>query len=198
MPRTASIHRKTNETEVRLELNLDGSGSARIATPVGFLNHMLELFARHGLFDLSVEAAGDVEIDDHHTVEDVGICLGTALADAVGDKKGITRYGHWTLPMDETLVTTAVDFSGRVAFVWNVPIPVEKIGSFDAQLGKEFWNAVASYGRMNFHAVLHYGENGHHILEAVFKSAARSLRSAVTLDPRAAGAVPSTKGTLST
>jgi imidazoleglycerol-phosphate dehydratase len=198
MPRIAAVHRKTNETEVRLELNLDGSGSARVSTPVGFLNHMLELFARHGLFDLSVEAKGDVQVDDHHTVEDVGICLGSALADAVGDKKGIARYGHCTLPMDETLATTAVDLSGRVAFVWNVPIPVEKIGAFDAQLGKEFWNAVASYGRMNFHAVLHHGENGHHILEAVYKSAARSLRAAVALDPRSDGAVPSTKGTLST
>lgn len=196
MARTANIHRKTTETEVRLELDLDGSGSARIETPVGFLNHMLELFARHGLFDLVVEATGDTHIDDHHTVEDVGICLGTALADAVGDKKGITRYGHWTLPMDETLVTTALDLSGRVAFVWNVAMLTEKIGTFDTQLAREFWNAVASYARMNFHAVLHHGENSHHIVEAIFKSAARSLRMATTIDPRASGAVPSTKGTL--
>lgn len=196
MGRSASIHRTTSETEIRLELDLDGSGAAAIQTPVGFLNHMLEIFARHAMFDLTVVATGDTQIDDHHTVEDVGICLGMALANAVGDKRGIARYGHWTLPMDETLVTTAVDLSGRVAFAWSVSLPTEKIGTFDAQLAREFWNAVTSQARMNFHALLHYGGNSHHIVEAVFKSAARSLRMAVTFDARAANLVPSTKGTL--
>lgn len=196
MGRSASIHRKTNETEIRLELDLDGAGKSSIDTPVGFLNHMLDLFARHGMFDLSVQATGDTHIDDHHTVEDVGICLGLALADAVGDKRGIQRYGHCTLPMDETLVTTAVDLSGRVAFVWNVALPTEKIGAFDTQLAREFWNGVAGHARLNFHALLHHGENSHHIVEAVFKSAARSLRLAVSQDPRAMHLVPSTKGTL--
>ena len=196
MARTASIVRKTTETDIRATLDLDGSGKAQVETGVGFLDHMLELFARHGMFDLAVEARGDTRIDDHHTVEDIGICLGLALAEAVGDKSGIARYGHMTLPMDETLLTTAVDLSGRSCFVWQVTIPTEKIGSFDSQLAEEFWKAVTDNARMNFHALLHHGRNGHHIVEALFKCAARSIRQAVAVDPRAVGSVPSTKGSL--
>jgi len=195
MPRTATISRTTNETSIELELNLDGEGNAEIATGVGFLDHMLDLLARHALFDLTVRAEGDLDVDQHHTVEDVGICLGEALHKAVGDKAGITRYGDMTLPMEETLVTVALDFSGRTAFHFNAEFPTEKIGTFDSQLVKEFWNAVASNARMNLHVLLHYGENGHHIAEAVFKAAARAMRSAVTVDQRNRG-IPSTKGTL--
>lgn len=196
MARKSTIQRKTGETEIQLELNLDGQGHAAIESGVGFLDHMLDLFAKHSRFDLSVKAKGDCHIDDHHTVEDIGICLGSALCEAVGDKRGIVRYGSMMLPMDETLVTTALDLSGRVAFVWNVEIPTEKIGNFDSQLAQEFWMAVAANAKMNFHANLHYGTNSHHIVEAVFKSAARSLRQAVNIDPHEAGQVPSTKGTL--
>jgi imidazoleglycerol-phosphate dehydratase len=195
MSRTATISRTTNETTIELELNLDGSGNAEISTGVGFFDHMLDLLARHALFDLRVSADGDLAVDDHHTVEDVGICLGQALLEAVGDKAGIARYGHMTLPMEETLVTVALDLSGRIAFRYNAAIPTEKIGSFDAQLVKEFWHAVASNARMNLHVLLHYGENAHHISEAVFKATARALRAAVSIDPRQTG-VPSTKGTL--
>jgi imidazoleglycerol-phosphate dehydratase len=194
MARTASIDRQTKETQIQLSINLDGTGTSKIDTPVGFLNHMLDLFAKHSLIDLEVTAKGDTHIDDHHTVEDIGISLGLALVEALGDKRGIHRYGSCILPMDETLITTALDLSGRVAFVWKVPIPSEKIGTFDTELAREFWNGVTSYGRMNFHALLHHGENSHHIVEALFKSAARALRQAVTIDPRAAGQVPSTKG----
>lgn len=196
MARTASIDRRTKETQIQLSINLDGTGTSKIDTPVGFLNHMLDLFAKHSLIDLEVTAKGDTHIDDHHTVEDIGISLGLALAEALGDKRGIHRYGSCILPMDETLITTALDLSGRVAFVWKVTIPSEKIGTFDTELAREFWNGVTSYGRMNFHALLHHGENSHHIVEALFKSAARSLRQAVTHDPRAAGQVPSTKGVI--
>lgn len=195
MTRTASITRKTKETSVELELNLDGSGQADVHTGVGFFDHMLDLLARHGLFDLKIAAEGDLDVDQHHTVEDVGICLGQALAQAVGDKAGISRYGHFTLPMEETLSTVALDLSGRSAFCFKAEFPTEKIGEFDAQLVKEFWNAVASNARMNYHALLHYGENGHHIAEAIFKASARALRQAVAIDPRQQG-VPSTKGTL--
>lgn len=196
MARSATIDRRTNETQISLTLDLDGQGTSQISTPVGFLNHMLDLFARHSGCDLTVDAQGDTHIDDHHTVEDVGICLGLALQQAVGDKRGIQRYGSSILPMDETLVTTAVDLSGRVAFVWKVPITAEKIGTFDSELAREFWNAVAGHARMNYHALLHHGENAHHIVEAVFKSSARSIRQAVALDPRFANQVPSTKGSI--
>jgi len=195
MPRTAAISRTTNETSIELELNLDGTGNAEISTGVGFFDHMLDLLARHALFDLRISADGDLAVDDHHTVEDVGICLGQALLEAIGDKAGIARYGHMTLPMEETLVTVALDLGGRIAFCYNAAIPTEKIGTFDAQLVKEFWHAVASNARMNLHVLLHYGENAHHISEAVFKATARALRSAVAIDPRQTG-VPSTKGTL--
>ncbi|MFQ5734100.1 MAG: imidazoleglycerol-phosphate dehydratase HisB [Planctomycetaceae bacterium] len=195
MTRTATISRKTNETAIDLSLNLDGSGRADVDTGVGFFDHMLDLLARHALFDLTVSAKGDLEVDQHHTVEDVGICLGGALNEALGDKAGIARYGHMTLPMEETLVTVALDLSGRIAFCYDAPIAAEKIGAFDSQLVKEFWSAVANNARMNHHVLLHYGENGHHISEAVFKATARALRQAVSTDARQTG-VPSTKGSL--
>ncbi|MBL9123240.1 MAG: imidazoleglycerol-phosphate dehydratase HisB [Planctomycetaceae bacterium] len=195
MPRTATIRRQTAETKIDLELNLDGTGQSRIATGVGFFDHMLTLWARHSACDLTVQAVGDLEVDQHHTVEDVGICLGQVLRQALGDKAGIRRYGHFTLPMDETLVTTAVDFSGRHALVFTAEFPTEKIGDFDAQLVEEFWQAVSGAGLANLHILLHYGRNSHHISEAIFKSAARAMRMAIELDPRMTG-VPSTKGTL--
>lgn len=195
MSRTATIDRKTNETDVQLELDLDGSGTADIATGVGFFDHMLTLFAKHGAFDLKVRAQGDLQVDAHHTVEDVGICLGQAIRQALGDKAGIRRYGHFTLPMEETLVTVALDLSGRYYLVFQAPIPVAKIGDFDSELVEDFWQAVAANALCNFHVVLHHGRNSHHIAEAIFKSSARALRMAVELDPRMTG-VPSTKGTL--
>lgn len=195
MSRAATIERATSETKIRLTLNLDGTGEARIATGVGFFDHMLTLFAKHGLFDLAVEAMGDLHIDQHHTVEDVGICLGQAIAEAVGDKRGIVRYGHMTLPMEETLFTTALDLSNRVKFVFNVKFPHAKVGDFDTELIEEFWHSVAANARMNLHLLLHYGTNGHHIAEAGFKATARALRVATTLDPRQTG-VPSSKGAL--
>lgn len=196
MTRNAVIDRKTSETSIHLELSLDGEGKNQLATGVGFLDHMLDLMSRHALFNLSVQAAGDLHIDDHHTVEDIGICLGQALADAVGDKRGIYRYGHMTLPMDETLATVALDLSGRSAFVWKVDLPPQKIGTFDSALAEEFWCAVSRSARMNLHVLLHHGGNAHHVLEAIFKAAGRALRQAVATDPRAAGMVPSTKGSL--
>lgn len=195
MARTASRTRKTNETDISLELNLDGSGNSQLDTGIGFFDHMLDLLTRHALWDLSLRAEGDLQVDQHHTVEDVGICLGEALNEALGDKSGITRYGHITLPMEETLVSVAVDLSGRTAFVYKADIPQEKIGTFDAQLVKEFWNAVAANARLNLHVLLWHGENAHHIAEAVFKGTARALRQAVAIDPRQSG-VPSTKGSL--
>jgi len=194
-PRTAEIHRKTNETDIQLSLTLDGTGKAEINTGVGFLDHMLTLFAKHGLFDLKVEAVGDLHIDDHHTVEDVGICLGKCLLEAIGDKAGITRYGSMTLPMEETLVTSALDLSGRMWFVYRAEFPTEKIGTFDVQLVREFWQSVSSNALMNLHLLLHHGENSHHNAEGLFKATARALRQAITIDPRQPG-VPSTKGTL--
>ena len=195
MTRVGQIDRKTNETDIHLELNLDGTGIANVSTGVGFLDHMLELFTRHGAFDLDVDATGDLHIDQHHTVEDVGICLGAALAEAVGDKAGIHRYGHFTLPMDETLVTSALDLSGRSAFVYKVEFPTAKIGDFDSELVEEFWNAFVGNAACNLHLVLHHGRNSHHISEAVFKATARALKVAVSDDPRTEG-VPSTKGAL--
>lgn len=195
MSRTAAIERRTAETQITLSLDLDGHGQTDIRTGVGFLDHMLTLLARHGLFDLAVIAEGDLHVDQHHTVEDVGICLGQALRKAVGDKKGINRYGSMTLPMEETLVTSAVDLSGRFWFVDDFRFPTEKIGEFDAQLVEVFWQAVAANALMNLHLVLHHGENSHHIAEAIFKSTARALRQAVAFDPREQG-VPSSKGTL--
>jgi imidazoleglycerol-phosphate dehydratase len=195
MTREARITRKTGETEITLALNLDGTGRAQIATGIGFLDHMLNLLAKHALFDLEVVAHGDLHVDYHHTAEDVGICLGQALKQAVGDKLGLTRYGSLTLPMEETLVTSALDLSGRTKFVFKVEFPTEKIGQFDTELVEEFWYAVASNAAMNLHLVLHHGTNSHHIAEATFKATARALRQAVTIDPRQTG-VPSSKGTL--
>ena len=194
--RVAKIERRTAETEVALELNLDGTGQANVATGVGFLDHMLTLLARHGLFDLTVRAQGDVHVDFHHTVEDVGICLGRAIRDALGDKRGLTRYGSLALPMEETLMTTAVDLSGRAWLVVQVRFPTEKIGAFDTELVETFWQAVAANGLFNLHFVLHHGSNSHHIAEAMWKGFARALRQAVAIDPRERD-VPSSKGTLS-
>jgi imidazoleglycerol-phosphate dehydratase len=195
MPRTATITRKTTETDVHLVLNIDGSGKAEVATGVGFLDHMLTHIARHGFFDLKVACRGDTHIDSHHTVEDVGICLGKALAQALGDKSGIRRFGDCTLPMDESLVTAAVDLSGRPYLVWRADVPLETLGTFSSQLAEEFWRAVSSSGLLTLHVVLHHGRNTHHIVEAIFKACARALRAAVETDPRGAG-VPSTKGVL--
>ncbi len=196
MARKATIQRKTGETEIELSFDIDGSGNVEIETGVGFLDHMLTLFAKHGLFDLSVKAIGDLQVDHHHTVEDIGICLGKAIQQAIGDKQGITRYGSMTLPMDETLVTVALDLSGRVWFENRFAFPTEKIGEFDTQLVAEFFQAFAANSLMNLHVVLHHGANSHHISEAIFKATARALRFAATVDPRQTG-VPSSKGTLS-
>ncbi|WP_406697090.1 imidazoleglycerol-phosphate dehydratase HisB [Singulisphaera sp. Ch08] len=193
--RTAEIVRKTRETDIRLTLDLDGTGRSEVATGVGFLDHMLELFARHGLMDLTVTCKGDLHIDDHHSTEDIGICLGQAIDRALGNRAGIRRYGHTVLPMDETLVTSAVDLGGRPFWVWNAPMPSPKIGTFDTELVADFWQAVCTQGRMNLHVLLHYGRNSHHISEAIFKGLARTLRMACERDPRT-DAVPSTKGSL--
>jgi imidazoleglycerol-phosphate dehydratase len=195
MPRTAQIQRRTAETDISLSLNLDGSGQGQIATGVGFFDHMLTLLAKHSLFDLAVTAKGDLQVDQHHTVEDVGICLGQGIKQALGDKACIRRYGHFTLPMEETLVTTAIDLSGRYAFAFGVQFSSSKIGDFDSELVEDFWQATAANALCNLHVLLHYGRNSHHISEAIFKSLARSLRMAVEPDPRSPG-VPSTKGTL--
>lgn len=195
MSRTARIERKTAETEISLDLNLDGTGQAAVATGIGFFDHMLTLLAKHAAIDLSVDAKGDLHVDQHHTVEDVGICLGQALRQALGDKSGIRRYGHFTLPMEETLATVAVDLSGRYYFVFQAKFPAAKIGDFDSELVEDFWQALSANALCNLHVLVHYGRNSHHISEAVFKAAARALRMAVETDPRMAG-VPSTKGTL--
>lgn len=193
--RRAEVARKTRETDIRLGLDLDGSGRAEVSTGVGFLDHMLELFAKHALIDLSAHCRGDVQVDDHHSTEDVGIALGQALDRALGDKAGIVRYGHCVLPMDEALVTCAVDLGGRPFFAWTAPMPSPKIGTFDSELVAEFWRAVATNARMNLHVLLHYGSNTHHVSEAIFKGLARALRAAAGRDPRSQ-AVPSTKGVL--
>ena len=195
MPRISTINRKTNETQIDLSLDLDGTGKFDLATGVGFFDHMLTHVAKHGLFDLNVKCAGDLHIDAHHSVEDVGICFGKALAQALGDKTGIRRYGSATVPMDETLVTAAVDLSGRPFLVWNADVANETLGTFHSSLGEEFWRAVSSAGAFNLHVILHHGRNTHHILEAIFKAIARALRAATELDPRASG-IPSTKGVL--
>ncbi|HEY4311388.1 MAG TPA: imidazoleglycerol-phosphate dehydratase HisB [Pirellulales bacterium] len=195
MARTAKISRQTAETQIELALDLDGSGLAQVSTGVGFFDHMLTLLARHGALDLTVHAQGDLHVDQHHTVEDVGICLGQALRQALGDKAGIRRYGHFTLPMEETLVTSAVDLSGRYFLIFHAEFTRAKIGDFDSELVEDFWQAVAANALMNLHIVLHHGRNNHHIAEAIFKGTARALRMAVEADPRMTG-IPSTKGTL--
>jgi imidazoleglycerol-phosphate dehydratase len=196
MSRTATVERKTSETQIRVELDLDGTGKYQISTPLPFLSHMVEQLSRHGLFDLTVDAKGDVEIDGHHTTEDLGIALGKAFSDALGDKKGIRRYGSATLPMDEALVTCALDLSGRPFFVWRVPIPKAKLGNFDTELAEIFFEGFARGLQCNLHVKLHEGDNLHHIIEISFKALARALREATERDPRVLG-VPSTKGTLS-
>ena len=195
MPRTATIRRQTAETTIDLTLNLDGSGSHTLATGVGFFDHMLTHLAKHGLFDLAVKCQGDLHVDAHHTVEDVGICLGKCLAQALGDKAGIRRYGSATVPMDETLVTAAVDLSGRPFLVWKADVPNELLGTFHSSLAEEFWRAVSSAGGLTLHVVLHHGKNTHHIVEAAFKAVARALRAATEPDSRGTG-IPSTKGVL--
>ena len=195
--RTATIDRKTKETQITLTLDLDGSGRAQIKTGVGFFDHMLDLLAKHSLIDLTVEANGDLHVDQHHTVEDVGICIGQALEKAVGDKKGIYRYGWAIVPMDESLAQIALDLSGRPAFVQNVPFKGPLIGEFAVELVEEFFKAVATTAKMNLHIHVPYGSNNHHMAEAIFKGFAKALRQAVSIDERAKDSVPSTKGSLS-
>ena len=195
MTRTAKIDRKTAETDIQLQLILDGTGKSDIATGVGFFDHMLTLLGKHAAFDLEIRAAGDLHVDQHHTVEDVGICLGMAVREALGDKAGIRRWGHFTLPMDEVLVTSAVDLGGRPYFVFNVDFPTQKIGDFDSELIEDFWQAFSVNAAANLHITAHYGRNSHHLAEGVFKGTARALRMAVQADDRISG-VPSTKGTL--
>jgi len=195
MARTATIDRKTAETDIQLALNVDGAGQADVATGVGFFDHMLTLMAKHAAIDLTVKAAGDLHVDQHHTVEDVGICLGQALKQALGDKAGIRRYGSFSLPMEETLASVAVDLSGRYYLVFNAQFPAAKIGDFDSELVEDFWQAVAANALCNLHVNVPYGRNSHHVSEAIFKATARALRMAVEPDPRMTG-VPSTKGTL--
>ena len=194
--RTASIQRTTNETRIALVLNLDGTGKSEICSGVGFLDHMLTLLSRHGGLDLEVTCHGDTQVDDHHSVEDIGICLGQAFTQALGDKRGITRYGQFLLPMDETLVLCACDLSGRDYLGWAVELPAAKVGDFDTELAKEFWLAFVRSCPASIHIRELAGENTHHILEAVFKGMGRTLKMAVAMDPKHADEIPSTKGVL--
>ncbi|MBQ9150606.1 MAG: imidazoleglycerol-phosphate dehydratase HisB [Clostridia bacterium] len=194
--RTSTINRKTAETDISLTLNLDGSGVSTIDSGCGFLDHMLTLFARHGGFDLTLTCKGDTYVDDHHTVEDIGICLGKALTEALGDKRGIRRYGDRILPMDETLILSAVDISGRGGCFMDMSIPTEKVGTFDTQLCEEFFIALAQNGGLTLHIRQLAGRNSHHIIEGTFKSVARSLGEAVSIDAKNADKIPSTKGIL--
>ncbi len=194
--RRAEISRKTHETDIRVELDLDGTGVYDNQTGVGFFDHMLDQLSRHALIDMTVRATGDLHIDDHHTVEDVGIALGQALSQAVGDKRGIRRYGACLLPMDDALVRAALDLSGRPYLVWNVAMPTAKIGSFDTELVREFFQALSTHGGITLHVDALHGLNAHHIAEAAFKAVARALRDALETDARVANAVPSTKGAL--
>ncbi|GAB4287499.1 MAG: imidazoleglycerol-phosphate dehydratase HisB [Roseovarius sp.] len=194
--RQARITRKTAETDIEVRIDLDGQGRHEMATGVGFLDHMLDQLARHSLIDMAVRCAGDTHIDDHHTVEDVGIALGQALARALGDKRGIRRYGACLLAMDDALLRAALDLSGRPYLVWNVEMPTPKIGSFDTELVREFFQALSTHGGITLHVDMLHGINSHHIAEAAFKAVARALREAVETDPRRADAIPSTKGAL--
>jgi imidazoleglycerol-phosphate dehydratase len=194
--RTASIHRKTNETDIQVEINLDGTGVYEISTGIGFLDHMLEQLSRHSLIDISLKALGDLHIDQHHTTEDSGIALGEAVAKALGDRRGITRYGHAYAPMDETLTRSAIDISGRPYLVWKLEFSQAKLGDFDTELFREWFHAFAGSAGITLHVETLYGRNNHHIIESAFKATARALRAAVSIDPRKADAVPSTKGTL--
>ncbi|MBQ9134318.1 MAG: imidazoleglycerol-phosphate dehydratase HisB [Clostridia bacterium] len=194
--RQAQIDRATAETNISLALTLDGKGESKIDSGCGFLDHMLTLFAKHGNFDLTLCCKGDTEVDDHHTVEDIGICLGQAFAKAVGDKRGIRRYGSMLLPMDESLILTAVDLSGRCGLYYDVEIPTAKVGTFDTELCEEFWLAFVRNAACTLHIRKIAGTNSHHIIEGIFKSAARSLGAAVSTDPAHADSIPSTKGVL--
>jgi len=196
MARTATLSRRTSETDISLTLDLDGTGRADIATGIGFLDHMLTALTRHGLFDLTVRAKGDLHIDFHHTTEDVGIVLGSAFAQALDDKRGITRFGHALVPMDEALAESVVDISGRPFLVWNVGFERPKIGEMDTELFEEFFRALAVNAAITLHVTRRAGHNAHHVAEACFKATARALRMAVAIDPRAADAIPSTKGAL--
>ncbi|KAJ01860.1 imidazoleglycerol-phosphate dehydratase HisB [Sulfitobacter mediterraneus] len=194
--RTATLTRTTAETDVTVEINLDGTGAYDNQTGVGFFDHMLDQLARHSLIDMKIRAKGDLHIDDHHTVEDVGITLGQALAKALGDKRGIRRYGACLLPMDDAQIRTALDLSARPFLIWNVDIPTAKIGTFDTELVREFFQAFGTQGGITLHVDMLHGINSHHIVEAAFKSVARALREAVEVDPRKSGDIPSTKGAL--
>ncbi len=194
--RSAEVIRKTNETAISVAVNLDGSGLSTIATGVGFFDHMLDQLARHSLIDLTISAKGDLHIDDHHTVEDVGIALGQALTRALGDKKGIRRYGHFRLAMDDAQIACALDLSARPYLICNLPFPTAKIGTFDTELVREFFQALSTHGGITLHIDLAHGINSHHIAEAAFKAVARALREAVEPDPRAPNSLPSTKGML--
>ncbi|MDR0328646.1 MAG: imidazoleglycerol-phosphate dehydratase HisB [Planctomycetaceae bacterium] len=194
-PRIATVSRDTKETQISLTLNLDGTGTSDIATGLGFFDHMLTLFSAHSLIDLTLHCSGDLHVDGHHTVEDTGIVLGQAFAEALGDKTGLRRFGHFTLPMDETLATVAVDFSGRACLVYHVDFQVPQVGHFDTELVHEFWQGFAQAAKCTLHLTLHYGTNGHHIAESLFKAAARAMRMAVEIDPRQQS-IPSTKGML--
>ena len=196
MARQATIARTTKETDITIDLELDGTGTTEIDTGIGFFDHMLEAFGRHGLYDLEVKAKGDLHVDGHHTVEDCGIVLGQAFARALGDKRGIVRYGDIALPMDEALVMAAVDISGRGALYWDMDVPYQMVGTFDSTLAKEFFIAFATNAGITLHVRQFAGENVHHVIEAAFKAVARALRAAVATDPRAADALPSTKGAL--
>ena len=193
--RTGTVHRKTKETDIRVSLNLDGKGSSSITTGLPFLDHMLELFAKHGLFDLRISCKGDLEIDDHHSVEDIAITLGQTLIEALGNKAGINRYGEAIVPMDEALCRTVIDLSGRFYLVYEVPTKRQKIGNFSVELAEHFWRSFAETAKFNLHIDCLRGRNTHHMLEGTFKATARALRSAVDLNPRVVG-VPSTKGSL--
>ncbi len=196
MARTATLSRKTAETDITLTLNLDGTGLAEVDSGIGFLDHMLTAFARHGLFDLTVRAAGDLHIDCHHTTEDVGIALGRAFAQAIGEKRGIRRFGHALVPMDEALAEAAVDISGRGLLAWGVVFERERLGEMDTELFEEFFRAFATNALITLHVTRRVGRNAHHVAESVFKASARALRMAAEADPRAGDAVPSTKGSL--
>ncbi|MBF0188854.1 MAG: imidazoleglycerol-phosphate dehydratase HisB [Magnetococcales bacterium] len=197
MNRQAAVNRKTGETDIEVLLDLDGSGESDIDTGIGFLDHMLDQIARHGLFDLRVAAKGDLHIDFHHTVEDVGIALGDAFRQALGERRGITRFGHAYVPLDEALARVVVDLSNRPSLVWDVPFHAEKIGTFDVELFREWFTAFANNARITLHVTSLCGDNNHHIIESCYKALARALREACTPDPRRSGEVPSTKGTLS-
>jgi imidazoleglycerol-phosphate dehydratase len=196
MARTATVARRTSETEITVTVDLDGNGTRKIATGVGFFDHMLDQLSRHSLVDMTVEAKGDLHIDDHHTVEDVGIALGQALSKALGERRGIVRYASIDLPMDETLTRAAIDVSGRPFLVWDVKFTAPKIGTFDTELVREFFQALAQHAGITLHVSNLYGVNSHHIAESAFKAVARVLRAALEIDPRQENAVPSTKGTL--